>query len=190
MKKTLILALAATGLTAGGVAAAQDRPQRNAEITRADAETRAERQFARMDANGDGMINEADQEARVRARFDRVDADGNGSISFEEYTAVRENRAERRGDRAERRGRRGGDRMAMRGHRGGRGGPGLAGLMRQNADADGDGSISQAEFTAAALTRFQRQDADGDGTVTAEERRAHREAMREVRRAHQAQNAE
>ncbi len=199
MNKTLTLALAISAsfatLGAGTAVMAQDSPQRGADMTREQAETRAANSFARMDTNGDGLLNAADGEARQRARFDRIDADGNGSISFEEFAALRENRAERRGQRAERRGdraergeRRGGERMAMRGRRGGQDGPNLAALMRQNADTDGDGSISQAEYTAAALTRFQRQDADGDGTVTAEERRAHREAMREVREAHRAQN--
>lgn len=199
MNKSLTLALAiATTFTTfgiGGAVMAQDRLERGGDITRADAEARAERQFTRMDANDDGVISEADREARQRARFDRADADGDGAISFDEFTAIRENRAERRnerrGERAERRGRRGGERMAMRGHRrGGQGGPGLAGLLRQNADSDGDGAINQAEFTAAALTRFERQDSDGDGTVTADERRSHREAMRAVRQAHRAQNAE
>ncbi len=202
MNKTLILALAVSAsfaTLAGGTAAlAQGGPMRDRDMTREQAETRAATSFARMDANGDGLLNEADGEARQRARFDRVDSDGNGSLSFEEFAAIRENIAERRGQRGERRddrrgeraqrgGRPGGDRMAMGGRRGG-GGPNLAALMRQNADTDGDGAISQAEYTAAALTRFQRQDADGDGTVTAAERRAHRMAMREVRAAHRAQN--
>ena len=53
----------------------------------------------------------------------------------------------------------------------------------ERADTDGNGSISQAEFQAAALARFDKADANGDGTVTSEERRAAREAHRAERRA-------
>lgn len=48
----------------------------------------------------------------------------------------------------------------------------------QNADADGDGRISQAEFVAARTAAFARMDADGDGRVTAEEAQAARAAAR------------
>jgi hypothetical protein len=50
--------------------------------------------------------------------------------------------------------------------------------MGQMADADKDGTISQAEFQAAALERFDRLDADKDGTVTSEEQKAAHEGMR------------
>jgi Ca2+-binding EF-hand superfamily protein len=68
--------------------------------------------------------------------------------------------------------------MAQRGFgRGfGRGGPG--GMIRM-ADADNDGTITRAEFKAAALTRFDRLDADKDGTVTREEAKAARDSMRQ-----------
>ena len=46
------------------------------------------------------------------------------------------------------------------------------------ADANKDGAISQAEFNAAALARFNQADADKDGTVTRAEHRNDREAMR------------
>ena len=51
------------------------------------------------------------------------------------------------------------------------------------ADTNKDGAISQAEFTAGALQRFDRTDANHDGTVTKEERQAARKAMREEMRA-------
>ncbi|MBN8552285.1 MAG: EF-hand domain-containing protein [Caulobacterales bacterium] len=50
------------------------------------------------------------------------------------------------------------------------------------ADADGDSRISQAEFVAAAMQRFDSGDANRDGTVTAEEMRAGMEARRTERR--------
>lgn len=51
------------------------------------------------------------------------------------------------------------------------------------ADTDGDGRISQAEFVAGALQRFDSRDANRDGTATAEEARAAMEAHRAERRA-------
>ena len=45
------------------------------------------------------------------------------------------------------------------------------------ADANGDGSLSRAEFTARIDKRFARLDADGNGAVTADERGA-RKALR------------
>ena len=50
------------------------------------------------------------------------------------------------------------------------------------ADSDGDGRISQAEFTAGALQRFEARDADRNGTLTTEEAQANREARRAERR--------
>jgi hypothetical protein len=57
--------------------------------------------------------------------------------------------------------------MGMRGH------GGFGGMT--DADANGDGAISQAEFQAAAVQRFDRADADNNGTVTREERKATRQ---------------
>jgi len=50
--------------------------------------------------------------------------------------------------------------------------------MLAMADTNGDKAISSAEFTAAAIARFDRADANGDGTLTTAERKAAREAMR------------
>ena len=53
--------------------------------------------------------------------------------------------------------------------------------MARDADADSDGSITQAEFASAALARFDRVDANKDGTISAEERPEPRR-MRSMRR--------
>lgn len=50
--------------------------------------------------------------------------------------------------------------------------------MLERFDADADGTIDLAEFTTAAVERFERADADGDGLVTEAEREAAREAHR------------
>lgn len=172
MNKTsaLILAIAASSVTLGIGGAAMAQPQQNGgQITRAAAETRAAAQFARMDANSDGVLNAADREARMRARFDAQDTNGDGQLSFAEVQAAQsERQAGRRASRGE-----DGNRS---GRRGMRGGGEMRGMMMQRADSDGDGAISQAEFTATALARFDRTDADSDGTITAEERQAMRES--------------
>lgn len=46
------------------------------------------------------------------------------------------------------------------------------------ADADGDRSVTKAEFVAAALQRFDAMDGNKDGKVTPQERRAAHEKMR------------
>ncbi|MDE1467397.1 EF-hand domain-containing protein [Aurantiacibacter sp. D1-12] len=171
MKKTLMIALAAGGLTIGGAAIAQDR---GGDVTRADAEARAAEHFERMDLTGDGVLNAQDREARALERFNSADANGDGALTFAETQAARE---ARRAERQERRAERGerGQRGPRMGRRGGHGG---GERMMRMADTDGDGSISRTEFMTAAMARFDRADADGDGTVTAEERRAQRAERR------------
>ena len=176
LSKTLTLSLggAAIALVAGGIAIAQPGPPRG-DMTRADVETRTATAFARMDANNDGVLNETDREARRDAMFDRMDTDSNGTISREEFASARDKMHGMRGE-----GRHGGEhRMGGRGH----GGPGMMQHMAKQADTNGDGAISQAEFTAAALARFDMADANNDGTVTSAERKAAREQMREAHRA-------
>ena len=111
--------------------------------------------FARMDANGDGVLDQSDREARQDERFAKADTDGNGQLSREEIKAAQEQRAakmrERKGAMAER----GGDR---RGHEvrgmGGKGGRGM--MMLRAADTNGDKTITRAEFDAAAAKRFAK----------------------------------
>lgn len=176
MRTSLRLSFAATAaLLAAGAAYAQQpeapakpRAEQRGPATRADAEQRSARTFARMDANGDGVLDAADREAARRQAFDSVDTDRDGSISFAEFDA-------RRGDRQAARAERG--TRDARGF-GRRGGPGMARI----ADADGDGSVTQVEFTTAALARFDRADADKDGTISLEERRDARHHSRHDRR--------
>ena len=103
--------------------------------------------------------------------FERADTDGSGGLSEAEMIAAREARQEARG---ERRGQRGEMRR-------GRGGMHRAMKMLQRADTNNDQVVSRAEFDAAVEARFARVDADGSGTITAEERKAAREAMKQRR---------
>jgi len=54
---------------------------------------RADRQFGRLDSNGDGQISAAEYEAvhaaRMEARFTKIDADGDGVISESERDAMK-----------------------------------------------------------------------------------------------------
>lgn len=161
-KLALGLSLAATAVA--GAAYAEQAVQR-APVTRAEAQARAEQRFARLDANHDGKLDQADRAARRAAVFDRLDADHNGQISRAEFEAPRARGAD------------GANGPGMhRFHRG-------SGMMGGRfAGAGKSGPITQAEFTSAALQRFDRADANHDGTVTAEERRAARKAQFEQRR--------
>ena len=187
MKKT-ILALTGVGLLAGTAALAQPGGETTGPMTRADVTQKSADMFQKMDLNSDGVLDLSDQELRRQQRIAKIDTDGNNAISKAEREAAREARQakraewrEERGIEGERRGfgkrkmRRGG----MRDHHGrGMGGGGMA--MR--ADADGDGRVSLQEFQTQALARFDKADANSDGTVTAEERKAAREAHRAAKR--------
>lgn len=169
MNRTLTLSLAGAAVLLAGTAIAQTAPATPTppatraampDMTRDTAQQHAAQMFTRLDANADGQLDTADRaervEDRTEARFDRIDANSDGSISREEFAAMGEMRGE---------GRRGG-----RGGGEGRMGPGHE--MIGQADADSNGTVTQAEFNTAFLARFDAADANDDGTVTAEERRA------------------
>lgn len=175
-KLALGLSLIATAVAGTAYAEQTGRAGRDAgaPLTRAQALTQAEARFDRMDANKDGKLDKADHEARRNAMFDRLDTDKNGQISRAEFNT----RPERAAGGEARRGPDGEQgkqhRWGGRGHgrHGGKWGGGFA-------DTNKDGVVTKAEFTAAALQRFDRLDANKDGTVTREERQAAHQAMRE-----------
>lgn len=190
MRKTILAgALAALTIAAGGVAIAQQSPDRaQARALRADADgdqrlSRAEFVDARIqrltaaDADRDGSVTRDEMRAaaqarraeRADARFERLDADNDGVISKAEFDARREHRAGGRAHRGHARAGRMGDR----------------------------GPVVIAEARARVEAGFARMDADSDGYVTAAERQAaradrrehRRERMMERRAARQAQQA-
>ena len=187
--KKLTLGLSALALVAAGTAyAAPEASKRGADadsngvVTRAEKQTHASAMFTRLDFNKDGRIDASDRDARreqrMTERFGALDTDKSGQISKSEFMA-RPARPEGAPDaKGDRRGGHGGK------HRGWGGrGRGDGGMMGLGADTDKNGAISQAEFTAAALARFDRTDANKDGQVTKEERQAARANMREQMRA-------
>lgn len=181
--KKLAIGLSLTALSFAGIAySASAMPggrDGNRTVTRSDALARANQMFDRMDVNKDGAVNAADREARRLAAFDRIDANKDGQISRAEFLTERP-RMGRRGMGAEGAGEWQGKGEGMGRRRGGRGMGG--GMAMRMADSNRDGSITKAEMTEAAATRFDRSDSNRDGTLTAEERRAAMEAMRERRR--------
>jgi Ca2+-binding EF-hand superfamily protein len=167
--RKLTFSIAIATLATAGVAVAAPAIAPKGDVTRAQAQATAAEHFAKMDANGDGKLDTADRAARQAKVFDRIDADGNGAISREEFAAMH-------GQGGERGQRMGGEHK--RGHRAMRGGFGGRMGLAKAADANNDGAISQAEFTAGALKMFDALDTDKNGTVTQAERQASREAMK------------
>ncbi|MGD9471303.1 MAG: EF-hand domain-containing protein [Novosphingobium sp.] len=163
--RKLTIALSAAALCAGGIAYAGPGMKDHGDTTRAQAQEHGAEMFAQMDANGDGVINDADREARKGARFDALDSDGNGVLSREEFAAGQGMRGHGKGKDDMGRGKH----DQMRGH---------GGKMMERADANGDGSVSKAEFDAAHMAMFDKADANGDGMVTDKERRAAFKQMR------------
>ena len=191
MNKKITLLTLGAALIAVPVIAAPGAPSAKDDVTvtRAEAQAQATQMFAKLDANKDGKIDAADRAAqhaeRQAKRFTAIDADGNGSISKAEWDKHGADRAAKRAERGDKRadaGARGeGKRDGMRGP-GKRGGHhGMRGGMMGKADTNGDKAISQAEFQAAALARFDAADANKDGRVTPEERKAQRGEWRAKR---------
>lgn len=169
------LALTGTAYAAQGPAPRDGEARRNAVTTVNDVQERAARRFQRLDANQDGRIDRTDgaerRAGRLQRRFERLDTDDNGTLSRSEFVArpaVGQGRQGAEGRRGQ-----GMRRFAMRGGNGQR--------MIRRADADRNGFVTQAEFTAQAVQRFGRMDVDRDGRVTGRERQSARAQMRERR---------
>jgi EF hand domain-containing protein len=164
------------------------RPDRDADVTRQQVIERTDQRFARLDADRDGRFTSEEARAgheqrraqRAERMFDRLDLDNNGSVTREEMAEAHARHRAERGERgAEGRGpgmrhRRMGMRHGGPGGRGMRGGRGAALFGEQ-------GFVTAEQFRERALARFDRADADRNGVVTAAERRAVRERMREHR---------
>jgi len=184
MKKTTLaiaVSLIATTAVAGIASAASGPNARDGVTTRAEAQSHAGQMFAEMDANKDGKIDAADRAAHQAEMFDKLDADHNGTISRDEFANAhppREAMGRPQGGPQARRGGSDGPEGPRMGGRH-RGGQGMGMMMVRMADTDKNGSVTQAEFTSAALAHFDRADANKDGQLTREERRASHQQMRE-----------
>jgi Ca2+-binding EF-hand superfamily protein len=176
VKKIALLTLGAALIATPAIAAQRGPADAKPTLTRAEAQTRAAEMFAKLDANKDGKLDAADRAARRTAmqakRFEALDANKDGSVSKAEWDQHAAKRGEKRAAAGEARD---GKRHAMRGP-GKRGGHRMGGGMKPGGA--GDKVITQAEFVAAALARFDRLDANKDGQVTTEERQAARTAWK------------
>jgi Ca2+-binding EF-hand superfamily protein len=189
-----LLAVAGVALAQGGPG---ERPGRDADVTRQQVIERADRMFARLDANHDGRFTPDEARAMGEQRrgemmgrmFDRLDANHDGNISREEFASAHQ-------------GMRGGPdgpggpgmrhrrMMRMGPPPGGPGGPemgppppggpeGPGGPRMRGARLFGEqGFVTPEQMRARALERFDRADANHDGVLTAAERREARERMR------------
>lgn len=122
------------------------------QTAKARRDERRGRRFGRLDGDKDGKVTEADFMNRAKARFAKLDANKDGVLTQEELREARKARGERRWKRRHARFHRAHQR---RGHRFG---------MRR-VDADGDGKITKAEFTAAGDKLFARLDRNKDGVI-------------------------
>jgi len=197
MIRTLIAAASMTALA--GLAVAQPGPRgpdggfgllaldgnADGKVERAEVLAAQRARFDKIDTNRDGQaapeelkaFHEQERAARTQEmatrRFAELDKDGNGQVSKTEFTAGiqagpdkadghrghgREVRARGQGPGPERHGR----------VPDGKGQPGLRG------DANSDGKVSFAEFSARGVEAFDRADTNKDGVVTIAELQAMR----------------
>ena len=100
--------------------------------------------FEQVDANDDGVISPEEFQAKRSGHFSSADKDGAAGLSFEEFTALQEQREnERRIRRAKR--------------------------AFKHLDTNSDGIIDDAEFAVRADHMFERLDANDDGNLSQEE---------------------
>lgn len=129
--------------------------------------------MAMLDADGNGQVSLAEIRRHAAQAFREIDSNGDGRATPDEFRAHHGKMMAAHGGHrgpppgVERRGPPPGE--------GGPGGPG--GPPHVRMDADGDGAVSLAEFTAGIEAHFAKADANGDGNVTREEMQAAHRGM-------------
>ena len=137
----------------------------NGEVSLAEMQAHhAERMAERTERRGTDAKARPDRAERHAQMFARLDTDKSGGLSQAELEAGREMRKERMAERGGKRGQRDG----MHGGR----------MMGKMADANGDGTITRAEFDAARAKHFAMVDTDGNGQLSKAEQEAARAAMK------------
>ncbi len=120
------------------------------------------------DTDGNGTVEKSEFVAMYEKRYAETDTDG-GGISLEEYTArVEADRAERNARREARRAERAAEKEENREERETRRAERNAERTKSRfdrMDADGNGSISAEEYSAAGSSMFDRMDRNDDGIL-------------------------
>lgn len=114
----------------------------------------------KYDLNADGMLQQAEYDIKVLDKFQNMDDDSNGVLTGEEMSGHRGKGKDKHCSKHKRK----------------------SNKWMSEADSDGDGEITQYEFTTMAQKHFAAKDANSDGAVSGEEmkawHKAHREEMR------------
>jgi len=107
----------------------------------------AQAAFAKLDANGDGVVTQDEFVAAAKAKFAALDTGHAGKLTAAQIAA---SPAAQQRDLK------------------------IAEHVVKKLDTDGDGSVSLAEYLAGAKARFSRLDRSGDGYLDASDLGAHR----------------
>ncbi|MFL6858484.1 MAG: EF-hand domain-containing protein [Allosphingosinicella sp.] len=139
--------------------------------------------FARLDANGDGKVTLEEFHAHAAEMFRHVDTDGDGRATLADFQAAHEKMRAEHGGMMHHGARGGHDGGHDAGHDGGPPPPGRphGPPPPEQMDADHDGIVTLAEFTAGLEAHFAAADSNHDGAVTREEMEAAHQAMRPPR---------
>ena len=146
MTRFIAAALAASVVLAPIAAVAAPKDDMTAKDRMERQSQRITKQFDRLDANKDGVLDRTEAETPLVRVFGKLDKNRDGVLDASEIKAVRDARKPRP-EGAALKGRRGGDRF-------------------ERADANQDGKVAKEEFLATPLPWFVRADADKDEKVT------------------------